>query len=95
MSGGAEEAMTRIHDAEPDVGRRRSMDASDARSVRDRDVVLLAACCVALVLGLQLLGIVYPPFAAALGRPPTMIVALVVVTAVVLGRALGAAGRRP
>jgi hypothetical protein len=95
MRRGAEEAMTGPHDAEPDTGRRRSTDASNARNVRDREVVLLAACCVALVLGLQLLGIVYPPFAAALGRPPTMIVALVVVTAVVLGRALWAAGRRP
>ena len=56
--------------------------------VRDRDVVLLAACCVAVVLGLQLLGIVFPPFQDAIGRPPTMIVALIVVTLVVLVRAL-------
>jgi len=62
--------------------------------VRDRDVVLLAACCVVVVLGLQFLGIVFPPFADALGRPPTMIVALVVVTLAVLGRVLWASVRR-
>jgi len=67
--------------------------SADAR-VRDRDVVLLAAGCVVVVLGLQLLGIVFPPFADALGRPPTMIVALVVVTLAVLGRVLWAAVRR-
>ena len=66
---------------------------SARRGVRDRDVVLLAALCVGVVLGLQLLGIVYPPFQDAIGRPPTMIVALVVVTLVVLGRALWASIR--
>ena len=62
--------------------------ASRGHHVRDREVVVLAAFCVAVVLGLQLLGIIFPPFDEALGRPPTMIVALVVVTLVVLGRAL-------
>ncbi len=65
-----------------------------AHRVRDRDVVLLAALCVAVVLGLQLLGIVFPPFADAIGRPPTVIAALIVVTLVVLGRALCASVRR-
>ena len=60
------------------------------RGVRDRDVVLLAAACVVIVLGLQLLGTLFPGFEGAIGRPPTMIVVLVVVTAVVLGRALWA-----
>ncbi len=64
------------------------------RGVRDRDVVLLAAACVAVVLGLQLLGVLFPAFENAIGRPPTMIVLLVVVTAVVLGRALRAMLRR-
>jgi len=68
--------------------------ASAHTRVRDRDVVLLAAGCVVVVLGLQLLGIVFPPFADALGRPPTMIVALVVVTLAVLGRVLWAGVRR-
>ena len=63
--------------------------------VRDRDVVLLAAFCVAVVLGLQLLGIVFPPVQDAIGRPPTMIVALIVVTLVVLARALWTSVRRP
>jgi hypothetical protein len=64
------------------------------RSVRDREVVLLAAACVAVVLGLQLLGILFPAFGDAIGRPPTMIGVLAVVTAVVLGRALRAMLRR-
>jgi hypothetical protein len=68
--------------------------ASRGHRVRDRDVVVLAAFCVAVVLGLQLLGIIFPPFDEALGRPPTMIVALIVVTVVVLGRALWASMRR-
>ncbi len=62
--------------------------------VRDRDVVLLAALCVVIVLGLQLLGILVPAFQDAIGRPPTMIVVLAVVTAVVFGRALWAMLRR-
>jgi hypothetical protein len=67
----------------------------DSRAmVRDRDVALLAALCVVVVLGLQLVGIIFPPFADALGRPPTVIVALVVVTVVVLGRALWSSVRR-
>ena len=64
------------------------------RAVRDREVLLLAAFCVVVVLGLQFLGIVFPPFADAIGRPPTVIVALVVVTLVVLARALWASVRR-
>ncbi len=56
-------------------------------------MVVLAAFCVAVVLGLQFLGIIFPPLDEALGRPPTMIVALVVVTLVVLGRALWASMR--
>ncbi len=68
--------------------------SSLGRAVRDREVLLLAAFCVVVVLGLQFLGIVFPPFADAIGRPPTVIVALVVVTAVVLARALWASIRR-
>ena len=68
--------------------------SSQGRAVRDREVLLLAAFCVVVVLGLQFLGIVFPPFADAIGRPPTVIVALVVVTAVVLARALWASIRR-
>ena len=68
--------------------------SAQGRVVRDREVLLLAAFCVVVVLGLQFLGIVFPPFADAIGRPPTVIVALVVVTAVVLARALWASIRR-
>ncbi len=68
--------------------------STQGRAVRDRQVLLLAAFCVVVVLGLQLLGIVFPPFADAIGRPPTVIVALVVVTVVVLARALWASVRR-
>jgi hypothetical protein len=67
--------------------------SSQGRAVRDREVLLLAAFCVVVVLGLQFLGIVFPPFADAIGRPPTVIVALVVVTVVVLARALWASIR--
>ncbi len=75
-------------------GADRTARAAGQRRVRDRDVVLLAALCVAVVLGLQFLGIVFPPFADAIGRPPTVIVALIVVTLVVLGRALWTSVRR-
>ena len=68
--------------------------STQGRAVRDREVLLLAAFCVVVVLGLQFLGIVFPPFADAIGRPPTVIVALVVVTVVVLARALWASIRR-
>ena len=78
------------HDA-PDPARD---PAGRGHGVRDRDVIVLAVFCVAVVLGLQFLGIVYPPLDEALGKPPTMIVALIVVTAVVLGRALWASVRR-
>ena len=62
--------------------------------VRDRDVVLLAALCVAIVLGLQVAAELFPAFGDAIGRPPTVIVALIVVTTVVLARALWASLRR-
>ena len=68
--------------------------SAQGRAVRDREVLLLTAFCVVVVLGLQFLGIVFPPFADAIGRPPTVIVALVVVTAVVLARALWVSVRR-
>lgn len=53
-----------------------------------RRVVAAAAAIVAVVLGLQLLGALVPDVGAALGAWPTMIVALVVVTALVLVTAL-------
>ena len=81
---GANEATRATDEAPPPA----SGPASTRPRVRDRDVVVLAAFCVVVVLGLQFLGIIFPPFDEALGRPPTMIVALVVVTLVVLGRAL-------
>lgn len=62
--------------------------------VRDRDVILLAALCVVIVLGLQVAAELFPAFGDAIGRPPTVIVALIVVTAVVLARALWASLRR-
>ncbi len=54
--------------------------------VRDRDVLLLGVFVVAVVLGVQGLGIVFPAFGDAVDNPPTVIVALVVVTLVVLAR---------
>ena len=64
------------------------------REVRDRQVLLLGAVVVAIVLGLQLLSMVFPAFADAVGRPPTVIAALVILTVVVLARALAASMRR-
>ena len=56
--------MTGVDEAGRD-GRGVPGPASDPTSrghhVRDREVVVLAAFCVAVVLGLQLLGIIYPP----------------------------------
>ena len=62
--------------------------------VRDRQVVLLAGLVVALVLGLQALSLAFPAFADAIDNPPTVIALLVIVTALILVRALLAA-RRP
>ncbi len=94
--GQRREAVTDTDPPKPTAEGRVAQDPGSVPSrprVRDRDVVLLAACCVVVVLGLQFLGIVFPPFADALGRPPTMIVALVVVTLAVLGRVLWASVR--
>ena len=65
-----------------------------AHQVRDRQVLLLAAAVVAVVLGLELLSMAFPAFADAVGRPPTVIAALIVVTVVVLLRAIVASARR-
>ena len=61
------------------------------RPVRDRYVLLVAAAVVALVLGMLLLSAVVRPLGDALALAPVLIVALVVVTVVVLVRAI----RRP
>lgn len=58
------------------------------RPVRDRHVVLVAAAIVAVVLGLLTLSAVVPAFGEAISVAPLLIVALVVVTGVVLFRAL-------
>lgn len=57
-----------------------------SRQVRDRDVVALGVFVVAVVLGAQALGIVFPPLGDATDNPPTIIVVLVVVTLFVLLR---------
>ena len=57
-----------------------------SRRVRDRDVVALGVFVVAVVLGLQALGIVIPAFGDATDNPPTIIIVLVVVTLFVLVR---------
>lgn len=53
-----------------------------------RRVAAVAAAIVVVVLGLQLLGALVPDVGAVLGAWPTMIVALVAVTALVLVTAL-------
>jgi heme A synthase len=58
------------------------------RGIRDRHVVLLATAIVALVLGLRLIGELVPGVDEVLGVAPLLIVALILVTVVVLVRAL-------
>ncbi len=61
---------------------------TNRRQVRDRHVVLVAAAVVAVVLGLQLLSAVVPAVGDFLGLAPVLIGALIVITLVVLARAL-------
>jgi polyferredoxin len=61
---------------------------ADAPRVRDRQVVLVAAAVVAVVLGLQLLSAFVPAIGDVLGLAPVLIGALIVITLVVLVRAL-------
>lgn len=60
--------------------------ATGGRSVRDRDVLLLSAAVVIAVLGVQGLTILSPALNDAIGRPPTVIIFLAVVTIIVLVR---------
>jgi hypothetical protein len=66
------------------------------RPVRDRDVVLAAALVVAAVLIVELVTGLVPALDDIIGLAPVVIVALVVVTVVVLARALwaGRGGRQ-
>ena len=57
-----------------------------ARAVRDRDVLLLGAFVIAVVLGLQALGILVPDFQKVLDVVPAVIVGLVLVTLGILAR---------
>lgn len=61
---------------------------SGERRIGGRHVVLAAAAVVVLVLGLQLVSLLVPAVGEALGLAPLLILALVVVTGVVLVRAL-------
>ena len=65
-----------------------------APRVRDRQVVLVSALVVVVVLGAQALGILVPAFDDLLGFQPAVIVLLIVVTLVVLAGSLRAAMRR-
>jgi polyferredoxin len=58
------------------------------RSARDRQVVLLAASIVVVILGLQLVSALVPAVGDVLGLAPVIIGALVLVTLVVLVRAV-------
>jgi hypothetical protein len=66
------------------------------RPVRDREVVLAAALIVAVVLTLELVTGLVPALDDIIGLAPVVIVTLVVVTIVVLARALwaGRGGRQ-
>jgi hypothetical protein len=72
-------------DERPDVGEQRPVAPG---GIRDRQVVMLAAAVVAVVLGLQLLSTFVPAIGDALGLAPVLIGALIVVTLLVLARAL-------
>jgi hypothetical protein len=63
-------------------------------TVGARQVVLLAAAAVAVVLGLQLISWFVQPLDDALGYVPLVIVALVVVTVFILYRVLRPGARR-
>lgn len=56
--------------------------------IRDRHVVMVAAVMVAVVLGLQVLSSLVPAVGDFLGLAPVLIGALIVVTLIVLARAL-------
>jgi polyferredoxin len=61
---------------------------STTRPARDRQVVLLAALIVFVILGLQLVSAMVPAVGDVLGLAPVIIGALVLVTLVVLVRAV-------
>jgi polyferredoxin len=61
---------------------------STTRPGRDRQVVLLAALIVFVILGLQLVSAMVPAVGDVLGLAPVIIGALVLVTLVVLVRAV-------
>lgn len=61
---------------------------STTRPVRDRQVVLVAVVIVVAVLGLQLVSALLPTVGDVLGLAPVAIGALVLVTLVVLARAV-------
>lgn len=89
-------ANTAAPGAQPGEGDRRRdahQMSSARRPVRDRDVVLAAVVVVAAVLALELVTGLVPALDDILGFAPVVIVALVLVTVIVLGRALWAARR--
>lgn len=72
-------------------------DRSAGRGSGDREpglvrVLLLGGAVVAAVLGLQLLGLVFPPLDRGLALVPAVIVVLVAATLVMIVRALRAPG---
>ena len=68
-------------------------DTPSGRRARDRDVLLVAAAVVAVVLGVELLGVIYPPLDDLVGLAPTVSILLVVVTVSVLYRAIRSSPR--
>lgn len=61
---------------------------SERAPIGARHVLLVASAIVVLVLGLQVVSLLVPGVGDAVGLAPLLIVALVVVTALVLARAL-------
>ena len=65
----------------------------ESRTVRDRHVVFAAAAAAAVVLGVELAGVLYPPLDRLLALAPTVVIVLVVVTVVILFRSIRSGGR--
>ncbi len=67
---------------------------TERRGVRDRDVVLVAAGVVVVILALNLVSALFPPLDRLLAAAPIVVLAMVAVTAVVLLRALRSGASR-
>lgn len=73
---------------DPATGERERAEPGGPSRVRDRQVLLIAAVVVVAVVGLNVVSVLVPPVGQVLGLAPVLIGALMIVTIVVLARAL-------